>query len=324
MQVITDIIRYLSQRGLLSPEELRYLAQRGFAEEETDDDGPTLPHLPAEDEAHSDPLDHLVEQAERKLQPHRRAIRRGKPPAPTIESAEVAAAILAQWPSWEAKLGGLLGFACLLEPVADLRTAIRVLRHASTEALDAAVASLLRGGKPSLKELWIALTFANYGHGVVAARERGPAVLSYRAIAAGTTLADLGRFARDLRYAGYAHLYLLTQGQRAVLRAFGRMLAKDAVLFDRRLFTYRGYDAICYWSLVYAFSALLPEMATRPPIDLHPPRELLPEPRVERAAWANATRMAGPAVTRLLARYDSLLELLYCPAAWDAGRYRPA
>jgi len=112
-----------------------------------------------------------------------------------------------------------------------------------------------------------------------------------------------------------------------VLAAIGRMLAREPALFDRRLFTYRSYDPVCYWSLVYAFSALLPGSAAASAIDLHSPREAEPGGAAECAAWAAAVAMVGPAVTPLLARRDDILEfwgMLYCPSSWDEGRYRPA
>src|SRR5579864_5023117 len=328
MQVITDIIVYLRRHGLLSPDELRYLERHGFAEpDDVEDLDALLADAPTVEAAEPDPLDALVDRAERKLKARPRRGQRARPAPATLGADEIAAAIVAAWPRWEAHLKGLLAFARLLGPVGDLQTALRVLRHASAESLEASVAALLRGGKPPLKDLWAALAFDGYWEGVVPPTARGPAVRSYRAILAGTALEGLGRYGRELRLAGFAHLYLLVQGQRATYAAIGRVLASAPALFDRRLFTYRGYDETCYWSLVYAFSALLPEIVPRPAFELHHPREPDPEGDADRAAWAGAMLMAGPAVTPLLARREDPFDfcrVLYCPASWDEGRYRPA
>jgi len=328
MQVITDIIQYLRRNGLLSPDELRYLERHGFAEpEEGEDAGELLRDVDLGGTSEPRSAERLVEHAERRLRAKTRRGPRTRPAPPAIGAEEVAVSIVARWPEWEAEMPGLLDFTRLVEPVGDLRTALRVLRHAPSEALDAAVAALLSGGKPRLKDLWRALAFDGYWEGVVPSTARGPAVRSYRAILTGTALEGLGRYGRELRLAGFAHLYLLVQAQRAVFGAFGRMLARKPALFDRRLFTYRRFDEVCYWSLVYAFAALLPSMTPRPSFEVHFPREPGPEGKAERAAWAGAMLMAGHAAAPLLVLRDDPIEfggLLYCPASWDEGRYRPA
>jgi hypothetical protein len=325
MHVIREIILYLCQRGLLSGPDLRYLRQHGFdLEDELAETDPqeladaderrryadaffNTPELLAED---------AIDAIERRLD--RPVSRRsgsggGRRPRAELTAAAISGRILAHWPQWEAHLAALRALAAQLAPVPDLPAAAQALRDARAGDLDLAIASLVRSGKPSIDAIWKALSFNGYGQGIAPAGATGAAVRAYQLVARGRPHREIGRYAAALRHAGLARLSDLVGAQRAVLRAFGRCLGRDPVLFDRRLFGARC-DAVCYWSLTIALSAIVPVHRGSMPFRVHGPRRPMPEGEQEAQAWGCAAAMDGHAVALLL----SAPIVLRCPVAWDA------
>ena len=335
MQVIGEIIRYLDDRGLLGPDDIRYLRRHGFVAGAEEND---VADLASDDELRilgvepaADRTEELAEQFDRRLGA-RRAGRGRRPAGKDLPAAGISARILARWPEWQPDLAALRAFANLLAPAADLDAALRVLRHAAPDALEGAVMRVLGGDGPRLDELWKALAFDGYRDGILDPDARGPAVRAYRAVLAAAEHRELGRYAYAMRQTGFARLHRLVLTQRAVLGAVGRLVPAKPALFDRPLFAHRC-DEVCYWSLTFAVSARLAARPGPPGFRMHDPRR--PWPRSEagvRRAWACAAAMDSHAATAFRAgtmsegdSVDNLdLALLFggrfgCPVAWDIG-----
>jgi hypothetical protein len=330
MQIITDIIEYLDERGLLSASDIAYLRQQGFI--------PT-PEEPEHISGAQGAIDHrqaAIESVEDEFEAEveRRTLRRrssGKgraKPRKELTAAAMSAGILAVWQQWQNEMAALASFASLLAPASDLDAALHGIRNAKPAELDLAVASLLRSGKPPLAQLWTALAFDGYRTGLLPAGARGPAVRAYGAVISAARHKELGRYAHVLRQPGLARLFALVQAQHALLRAFGRCLNDQPQLFDRRLFS-RRYDAVCYCSLTLAVSAMI--AVGRPvPFRVHNPQRPWPDLAIQHKAWGCAAAMDSHAVAVLIsylfgtARASELFpplawRMLYCAAAWDAN-----
>ena len=330
MQIITDIIEYLDERGLLSAADMAYLRQHGFI--------PT-PEEPEHPDRAASKIDHrqaAIENLEDEIEAEveRQALRRrssGKGRAPArkeLTAAAVSASILAVWQQWQNAIAALERFAALLAPASNLDAALHAIRNAKPAELDLAVASLLRCGKPPLAQLWTALAFDGYRTGLLPPGARGPAVRAYEAVISAARHKELGRHAHVLRQEGLGRLFALVQAQQAVLRAFGRCLNGEPQLFDRRLFS-RRYDAVCYCSLTLAVSAMI--AVGRPaPFRVHNPQRPWPDVAIQRKAWGCAAAMDSHAVAVLIshlfgtARASELFpplawRMLYCAKSWDAN-----
>jgi hypothetical protein len=330
MRIITDIIEYLDDRGLLSASDIVYLRQHGFIASPEE-----LQHISGAEVA----IDHrqaAIESLEDEIEAEveRRASRRrssGKgrgEPRKELTAAALSASILAVWQQWEKEVAAIESFARLLAPASDLNAGLHAIRNAKPAALDVAVASLVRSGRPPLAQLWSALAFDGYRTGLLPAGARGPAVRAYEAVISAARHKELGRYAHVLRQDGLARLFALVQAQHAVLQAFGRCLKSEPQLFDRRLFS-RRYDAVCYCSLTLAVSGMI--AVGRPaPFRVHNPQRPWPDLAIQRKAWGCAAVMDSYAVAILIsylfgsARASELFpplawRMLNCAVAWDAN-----
>jgi hypothetical protein len=336
MQVVHDIISYLSGRGLLSSDDIRYLCQHGFlaSDDQWSFDERTLYDGGAEATGDAEP-DDFPGQFDRPRRVRRKQGGR-KPPRDEVGPRAISDAILVAWDRWWPELVSLQSFAALTGPAQDSDVALQSVRQAEPEALDGAVARILEDGNPPLGDLWRALSFDRYLDGVVPADARGSATKAYKEIIRGIPHNELGRYAHALRHEGFARLMALVQAQRSILAAFGRCLAMHPQLFDRRLFGYR-FNEICYWSLALAVSSLWETMEASPPFRVAcPSRQLLD--RVDDKAIACAAAMNSQAFTRFVARHLSAFEAgdgakipllnlildqaIFCPVVWDDGYVR--
>lgn len=321
MKVVREIIWYLNGRGVLGPHELRHLRTRGyidFAEELELAGGIAGPDA-------SDGQPDVEDALGTRLKP-RRTARRAPPVLQPLAEA-ISARVLSSWPQWEASLTRLLPLASRLEPVRSVAEALIVIRRRSEHEIDALVAATVRGGTPSLPELWPALAFEGYRDGIVIASERGAAVVAYREILRGAGAPELGSYAACLKQPGYAQLLALVQTQRIVLASIGRVLTSDPASFDRAMFA-RHYDPICYWALTFVFSGALLEPVDLP-VATHYPARPFPFQTLQdcTAAWSCASAIASRHATRLFVElngpFPAAGEPLRCPRAWDRGYYSP-
>lgn len=321
MKVVREIIWYLNGRGVLGPHELRHLRTRGYIDhaEEMELAGDTT--VPDPGEIQADIEDALGT----RLKPRRKA--RRTPPVVQPLAEAISARVLSSWPQWEESLSRLQPLASRLERVHTLTDALTVIRRAPGREIDALVAATLRGGSPSLPELWPALAFEGYRDGLVLRDERGAAAVAYRAILCGAGASELGSYAACLKQPGFAQLLALVRTQRSLLASIGRVLSNDPASFDRALFA-RHYDPACYWALTFVVSGALLE-SVELPLATHFPARPFPFQTVPEctAAWTCASAIASRHATRLFvelsAPFPASGEPLRCPRAWDRGYFAP-
>ncbi len=318
MRVIADLISYLTAQGLLSHQDLERLRRRGFIE------GP--PVEPAfspdpDDRTDAKELDDAEAVAER-FDHHPPARRRGRaPPRPALTAKEISEHILRAWPVWERQLAPLVPLGAGLDPaVTDLERAFRKIENAAPESIEGALVRTLSRHPKQLGPIWSALAFSTDDEGAIAADARGTAVQAYRAILAGRTYDELGRYRFALREPGLPRVLVLVRTQRKVLRGLGQLLLRRPRLFDSGVSAAYPSSALCYWSLILAVAAWAStDQPPRPPWQLADQLMQAPAAAVAKRAWACAVAMDVPGIRVLLESVaDTHIPVtVQCPFEWS-------
>jgi predicted metal-dependent peptidase len=255
MKVIQQIVAYLDRQGVLAPDDLAYLQDQGFlphGEEPEPEAGPVPRGSRGGRVQAQDPEEALWEWPELEAALQEAAARRrkggGRRRKPATTARELGAWVAARKPGWAEALQGLVQVARRLSPDADLEEAPEIIHRASGDVLDQALLEALEFRRPSLKELWTALSMEDYRAVAVDPSLRGPVVRAYRQMLAVEGYHQLGRYSSILKEREIAWVYHLVRAQRRLLSACGRLYETRPELISRELS--RDRQDAAFWAFV--------------------------------------------------------------------------
>jgi hypothetical protein len=319
LQVIVELIAYLSARGSLSLEDLNELARRGFIERDS---------IAFQDYYYDESLeaqDLEPEQVIERLEPARTSRRGPRPSArSSLTARQVSDRIMESWSRWELALSALGAFASKVAPATDFVEALRNIEAAEPTWISQLLAQMLRERPDEFDPLWDALASSVGEEGVIPEDARGSAVQAYRAILVGRRYDELGRYRFACREPGLSRLLCLVRAQRVLLLNFGRLFRDEPHLFDRAFSARRPPADVCYWTFVLAVTAWKVSDSGAPPWRLHRPARPSPEAAVARRAWGCAALMDLPGLRALLETVTDthLPPAAESPVKWDATWFR--
>jgi WD40 repeat protein len=329
MKVVQQLIVYLARRGLLSAADAAYLQKHGFLPHElTTEAGDVLElsdGIPDEDsgEFAAGPEEYWEQVEVEAAAPAgagRRRRGRTRRKGPVMTAREIGARLAGTIPDWAETLQALVTVARGFEAGAGLKEAPEILHRAGPRQLETALAAALAARRPSLRELWAALSLEAYHQVVELPGLHGPAVRAYQAVLAAEEHCHVGSRAWVLRQKEIAWVFMLTRAQRRLLAACGRLYREDPELISRELSRERQEGAFWAFSLLYNAHRFVPgtplQRIPRPASDRVVDRAQ-PDREAWFQAWSQAWVMDPRAVAPFLAHYLSAGWLILASGSYD-------